>query len=86
MKCNVGKTDKLIRSLIVVLFIILGYTVNQLFYLVAVVVLLTVYISFCPLYKLLGINTCESTDKEKDTKEDSEKENTNKEDSEKDNK
>ncbi len=75
MTCNIGKTDKLIRSLIVVLFIILAYTVNQLFYLVAVVVLLTVYISFCPLYKLLGINTCKSTDKEKDTKENSEKDN-----------
>ncbi len=68
MTCNISKTDKLVRSLIVVLFIILGYMVNQLFYLVAVIVLLTVYISFCPLYKLFGINTCENTDKENSEK------------------
>jgi len=65
MKCNVGKTDKIIRGVIAVVFVAIGYMYQTtlgnwswLFYALAVVLLITILNSFCLPYKLLGINTC----------------------------
>jgi hypothetical protein len=58
-----GSTDKLIRSLIAVIIAILYYTnfISGTLAIVllafAIVFLLTSFISFCPLYTLLNINT-----------------------------
>jgi hypothetical protein len=63
MKKNMGSTDKLIRSLIAVIIAILYYTnfISGTLAIVllafAIVFLLTSFISFCPLYTLLNINT-----------------------------
>jgi hypothetical protein len=63
MKKNMGSTDKLIRSAIGIIIAILYYTgmINGTLAIVllafAIVFLLTSFISFCPLYTLLGINT-----------------------------
>ena len=62
MKSNVGGIDKTIR-------IVLGLVILALFFvlpdsqrywsLVGVVPLLTGLVNFCPLYTLIGINTCQ---------------------------
>jgi hypothetical protein len=63
MKKNMGPTDKLIRSAIGIIIAILYYTdmISGMLAIVllafAIVFLLTSFISFCPLYTLLGINT-----------------------------
>ncbi len=59
MKCNVGKTDKAIRWVIAVLGLVLGFAYNPWFYLLTVLGVVTASMSFCPLYKLLGISTCD---------------------------
>lgn len=61
MKANVGNVDRAIRillglALLSLLFILEG---NARFIgLVGIVPLLTATIRFCPLYAILGINTC----------------------------
>jgi len=63
MKKNMGSTDKLIRSVIGIIIAILYYsgiitgTLAIVLLAFAIIFLLTSFISFCPLYTLLGINT-----------------------------
>jgi uncharacterized membrane protein len=64
MTKNMGNTDKLIRLTIAALIAILYYTgvisgtVALILGIFAVIFALTSLISFCPLYTLVGINTC----------------------------
>ncbi len=64
MECNVGKTEKIVRLILGLVFVWLGYAGSPWWYLVAIILILTASIGFCPLSKLLGINTC----KQKETK------------------
>jgi hypothetical protein len=63
MKKNMGSTDKMIRSVIGIIIAILYYsgiiagTLAIVLLAFAIIFLLTSFISFCPLYTLLGINT-----------------------------
>jgi hypothetical protein len=67
MKKNMGSTDKLIRSVIGIIIAILYYsgiitgTLAIVLLAFAIIFLLTSFISFCPLYALLGINTNKKT-------------------------
>ncbi|HEU4791059.1 MAG TPA: DUF2892 domain-containing protein [Flavobacterium sp.] len=67
MKKNIGATDKLIRSAIGIIITILYYSgiINGILAIVllafAIILLLTSFINFCPLYALLGINTNKKT-------------------------
>jgi hypothetical protein len=56
--CNVGKTDKIIRSIIGIAAVVAGYHYHSWWGLLGLVVLLTAVFSFCPLYWLFGIKTC----------------------------
>ncbi len=64
MKKNMGSADRIIRTLIAVVVAILYFTntitgtVGIVLLALAVVFVLTSMVSFCPLYKLVGINTC----------------------------
>ncbi|MBL7701623.1 MAG: DUF2892 domain-containing protein [Ferruginibacter sp.] len=64
MKKNMGNADRLVRILLAALFAVLYFTktVEGTFGIVLLVLggvfLLTSLISFCPLYPLIGINTC----------------------------
>ena len=64
MKKNMGGLDKTIRLVVAVVLAVLYFTntITGTFALVAVIAAaiftLTSIISFCPLYTLLGINTC----------------------------
>jgi hypothetical protein len=63
MKKNMGPIDKMIRSIIGIIIAILYYsgiitgTLAIVLLAFAIIFLLTSFISFCPLYTLLGINT-----------------------------
>ncbi len=63
MKNNMGTTDKVFRILIAVLIGVLYFTnvisgtLATVLGILAVVLLLTSFISFCPLYLPFGINT-----------------------------
>lgn len=64
MKTNVGTTDKLIRIILALLLGTLFLTdtasgaLGMVFLIFAIVLIATSLIGFCPLYTLLGINTC----------------------------
>lgn len=64
MTKNMGSTDKMIRILIAIVISILFYTnvisgtLGLVLSVVAVIFALTSFISFCPLYTLLGVSTC----------------------------
>lgn len=66
MKKNMGSADKLIRLAVAALIIVLSFmhviegTLNLVLLVVAAVFALTSLVSFCPLYTLLGINTCKT--------------------------
>jgi hypothetical protein len=61
MQVNVGSTDKVVRvviglALLSLLFLLEGKA--RWFGLIGLVPLLTAFTGFCPLYTLLGMNTC----------------------------
>lgn len=64
MKKNMGNTDKIIRFILAILFSILYFTntisgtAGILLLILGGVFIFTGFINFCPLYLLLGINTC----------------------------
>ena len=66
MKANVGGVDKILRIVVglVLLSLILILEGNTRWWgLVGIVPLVTGLFNFCPLYTLLGINTCPLKDK-----------------------
>ena len=64
MKKNMGSTDRFIRIFIAVALLTTFYTdtvTGTLGYVLAAlagILILTTFISFCPLYTLFGMNTC----------------------------
>ncbi len=64
MKKNMGGPDRTIRLLIAAILVALYYfdvidgTSAIVLLVVAAIFVLTSFISFCPLYTLLGVNTC----------------------------
>lgn len=54
---NVGLVDKLFRLVFAIFFTYLGYVYNKWFYLVTIILALTIITGFCPLYSALGIST-----------------------------
>lgn len=59
-----GNTDKMIRVIIALLLVgfyfmgIITGTIGMVLLILSAVFILTSLVSFCPLYTLLGINTC----------------------------
>ncbi len=64
MTKNMGSTDKMIRILIAIVIAILFYTnvisgtLGLVLSIIALIFAITSFISFCPLYTLLGVSTC----------------------------
>lgn len=67
MKKNLGNADRVIRLVLAAVLIGLYFsgiiigTVGIIGLVVAAVLALTSFVSFCPLYSLLGISTCPRT-------------------------
>lgn len=64
MKKNIGNPDRIVRLMIAALIAVLYFTntisgtVGIVLLVVAAVFIITSLVSFCPLYALLGFNTC----------------------------
>ena len=58
MKCNVGKTDKVIRFVLGGVLIIGGIVAHNWWGLIGLLLIITALINWCPLYALLGSSTC----------------------------
>ena len=72
MKKNMGKTDKLIRLFVVIDLALLSYfevvsgVLSYVLLGVAGIFLLTSFLNFCPLYTLIGVNTCSVDEQSKE--------------------
>ena len=66
MRKNMGSADRLVRLIVAVLVAVLYYngtiagTLGIVLLVLAGIFVLTSLVSFCPLYKPLGINTCKA--------------------------
>jgi len=66
MGCNVGKGDQIFRFLLGVVLLLayflgwIGGTWGVVALIVGIVLVATAAVRFCPLYRLLGLNTCEA--------------------------
>jgi hypothetical protein len=63
MKCNVGKTDRIIRYAMGVMITLLGVYFNSWWGAVGLIPILTATIRWCPAYIPFGFSTCESDKK-----------------------
>ena len=64
MKKNVGTIDRVIRVVVGLVILTVGYYYSSWWGLVGLLPLLTAIIGYCPPYQLFGINTCRpATDK-----------------------
>ncbi len=63
MQCNIGKNDKNIRLALGALIVLWGLLYQNWWGLIGLVLLITAFISWCPLYAVLGIKTCTHADK-----------------------
>ena len=64
MKANVGSKDKMVRGLLAVVAVVLAFVTGPssalgiVLFVVTAIAALTALVGVCPLYKVLGINTC----------------------------
>ncbi len=68
MKKNVGSIDKIIRFIVALVAIWAGYSLvsspwNYVLYIVAIIMVITAFISTCPIWLITGINTIKSSKK-----------------------
>lgn len=64
MKCNVGRTERIIRIVAALVCAALGAGLWKGFYAVSVVLFFTAVIAWCPVTAALGISTCREVDQE----------------------
>lgn len=68
MKKNMGGADRIIRLIIAAVIgylfyngtLVIGTTLGVIGAIVAVIFLLTSVVSFCPLYRVVGLSTCKT--------------------------
>ena len=58
MKINIGSTERLLRIIVGVVIIALGIYYGSWWGVIGLVPLLTGLSRFCPLYSMLGMDTC----------------------------
>lgn len=58
MEINIGSTERLLRIIVGVVIIALGIYYGSWWGVIGLVPLLTGLSRFCPLYSMLGMNTC----------------------------
>ena len=59
MKMNVGSTERVLRVIAGIIIIGVGVYYQSWWGVIGVVPLLTGLFRFCPLYSILGVNTCQ---------------------------
>ncbi|WP_289000792.1 DUF2892 domain-containing protein [uncultured Psychrobacter sp.] len=58
MKANIGNTERMLRIAAGIIIIALGVYYQSLWGAIGLIPLFTGLLRFCPLYTMLGINTC----------------------------
>ena len=60
MKCNVGMSDKVLRGIIGLVIIAVGFYFKSWWGAIGFIPILTAILGWCPLYAPLGISTCKT--------------------------
>jgi hypothetical protein len=58
LKCNVGKSDRIVRVVLGLVLIALGVYFNSWWGTIGLIPLVTAALGWCPLYLPLGLTTC----------------------------
>ena len=58
MKCNIGKTDRIVRVVIGLIVIAVGYYLSSWWGVIGLLPIFTAATGWCGLYTLFGISTC----------------------------
>ena len=58
MKCNIGKTDRIVRAVIGLIVIAVGYYLSSWWGIIGLLPIFTSATGWCGLYTVLGISTC----------------------------
>jgi hypothetical protein len=58
---NIGVADRMVRFIVAIVFIIIGFVVSPWWFIVAGLALITGILGWCGLYSLLGISTCKDS-------------------------
>lgn len=64
MKCNVGKTEQIVRIVIGVVIVLLGVYFKNWWGLIGLAPIITGAIRYCPACDVLGISTCDAKNKQ----------------------
>ena len=63
MKCNMGKTDRVLRAILGIVIIAVGWIYQSWWGAVGLVLVVTAAVSWCPLYLPFKISTCKVDEK-----------------------
>ncbi|MGY5217542.1 YgaP family membrane protein [Clostridium butyricum] len=64
MKCNVGRTEQIIRIAIGISIIIIGLYFRNWWGIIGLIPIITGLIRYCPISDILGISTCDAKKKQ----------------------
>lgn len=59
---NVGKIDQYVRYFLAGVFLVLSFLVSLWFFIGTVIMFVTAYFKFCPIYSIIGIKTSKPSD------------------------
>lgn len=59
---NVGKIDQYVRYFLAGVFLVLSFFVSLWFFIGTVIMFVTAYFKFCPIYRVIGIKTSKPSD------------------------
>jgi hypothetical protein len=60
MKCNIGTTDRIVRAVIGLIVIAVGFYLSSWWGAIGLVPIITSVTGWCGLYTLFGISTCKT--------------------------
>ena len=64
MKCNLGRTERIVRIVVGMVLVALGAGCWAGFYVIGAVVFVTALVAWCPISALLGLSSCKETEQE----------------------
>jgi len=66
MKCNTGKTDRVLRVILGLVIISVGWFYQSWWGAIGIIPVFTAAIGWCPVYLPFGLSTCKMDDKQVD--------------------
>ncbi|MGI1659678.1 MAG: YgaP family membrane protein [Desulfitobacterium sp.] len=64
MKCNVGRTEQIVRIVIGVVIVLLGLYFRNWWGIIGLAPIITGAIRYCPVSEVLGISTCDAKNRQ----------------------